>query len=342
MSFGSYDPTKQANSRNSRPKRFYLQNGSNMFRVLPPVKTLAEKNKIAQYWSIIWLTDTQNRKRPVVSVLRKQKDQILQDDPVLTRYEQMQAELNAAVSSGAPAVQIQVLKENLKRIMPKKFYAVNVLSASGELGVLELPYTSYQNFENRLRELYAQGMDAVGVGPDAGIFFDFKRLKDERGKTVYPVDVATKTTKDQSGNFIVTYIRSPLSEEEAASLASRAEDLTQLFTEYSYEAMQALATLSQQAFDAVFQKPQNVEAENDGPVDDETQGEIAQYQASASQQQIINPIAQNAAPKAQNLGSSFGPSGVQTQTLTPSSSLSNKNVANNAKVKNFLFPDKKG
>lgn len=341
MSFGSYDPTKQTNSRNTRPKRFYLQNGSNMFRVLPPVKTLAEKNKIAQYWSIIWLTDTQNRKRPVSSVLRKQKGEILQDDPVLTRYEQMQAELNAAMQSGAPEVQIQVLKENIKRIMPKKFYAVNVLSASGELGVLELPYTSYQNFENRLRELYAQGIDAVGVGADKGIFFDFKRLKDERGKTVYPVDVATKTTKDQSGNFVVTYIRSPLSEEEAASLASRAEDLTQLFTEYSYEAMQALATLSQQAFDAVFQKPQNVEPENDTEVSDETQEELAQYQA-ANQQQILNPIAQNAAPKTQNLGSTFGPSSMSTQTLTPTSNLSNKNVANNAKVKNFLFPDKKG
>jgi hypothetical protein len=312
-----------------------------MFRVLPPVKTLAEKNKIAQYWSIIWLTDTQNRKRPVSSVLRKQKGVILQDDPILTRYEQMQAELDAAMKSGAPEIDIQILKENIKRIMPKKFYAVNVLSASGELGVLELPYTSYQNFENRLRELYAQGIDAVGIGPDKGVFFDFKRLQDERGKTVYPVDVATKTTKDQYGNFVVTYIRSPLSEEEAASLASRAEDLTKLFTEYSYEAMQALATLSQQAFDAVFQKPQNVEPENDTEVSDETQEELAQYKA-ANQQQILNPIAQNAAPKPQNLGSTFGPASMPTQTLTPTSSLSNKNVMNNAKVKNFLFPDKKG
>lgn len=333
MSFGSYDPTKQGTKAN-RPKRFYLKDGSNMYRVLPPVKSLQEKNKIAQYWSMFWLTDTQNRKRPVASILRKQKDQILQDDPVLTRLEQMQVELNNAVASNAPPVTIQILKENLKRILHKKFYAVNALSPSGELGVLELPYTSYQNFENRQRELWTQGIDAVGIGPDKGVFFDFKKLKDERGRTVYPVDVATKTTKDALGNFVVTYIRSPLSPEEASSLAERAEDLTTLFTEHSYEAMQALATLSQQAFDAVFQRSKP--SEDEGPVSEETQEDLraAAVQQSAVGNGIFNPLAQMATP---------APTGFGSVVPQPQMTVQQPNmgqVLNNQAVKSFLFPEK--
>jgi len=329
--FGTYDPTKQANKGNNRPKRFYLNLGSNTYRVLPPVGALASKNKIAQYWSVIWLTDTRNKKRPVASIQRKQNGEITQEDPILNRLEEMKNELNNAVAANQPPAVINMLKENLKRIMHKKFYAVNVLSASGELGVLELPYTSYQNFENRLKELHNQGVDAIGIGADKGVFFDFKRLKDERGKTVYPVDVAMKTSKGADGNFSMTFVRMPLTDEDAANFAARAEDLTTLYKEYSVDEMNGLATLDQGVFDAIFAKPTPMNQEEDSVVEEDTQDQLAQYQA----QQQMNPYV---APKPQPVV----PQNYAQQTTQAQSGYSKGTAVNSAKVKSFLFPDKKG
>ncbi len=91
MSFGAYDPTK-GKYQSTRPKRFYLNYGSNVYRVLPPVKSLASKNRIAQFWSVIWLRDSKNKARPVSSVLRTKDKVVIQNDPVLDRLAQMQAE----------------------------------------------------------------------------------------------------------------------------------------------------------------------------------------------------------------------------------------------------------
>lgn len=328
MSFGTYDPTR-GNAQSTRPKRFYLNYGSNVYRVLPPVKSLASKNKIAQFWSVIWLTDSKNKKRPVASVLKKMNNVVTQNDPVLDRLAQMQAELNAALASGQPQQVVQMLKESMKSIMHKKIYALNVLNAAGELGVLEIPYTSYQNLDQRIKELHTRGVDAIGIGADKGALFDFKKTKDERGKTTYPVDAAMSSGKDAAGNFVLSYLRMPLTAEEAASISERAEDLGNLFTELSYEEMQALATLDQRAFDAVFQKPQVVEESNE---DEETQAESMG---------IYNPLAQSTSTTAINPLQSAG-SNIAMNMHSSGQQLQSNAVVSNQQVKNFLFPDKKG
>lgn len=324
MSFGKYDPTKQE-SYNNYPKRFYLKDGSNLYRVLPPNKSLKDRNKIAQYWSVIWLTDSRGKKRPVSSIFRKNKGIILQHDPLITKIEEMKREYDLAVSSNANPDTIAILKENMKRVYNKKIYALNVISASGELGVLEIPYTSYQNLEQRIRELYTQGIDAIGVGDDKGVYFDFKRTKDERGRVVYPVDAATKTTKDASGNFVITYVRAPLSPEDAARLAEQAEDLTKLYRELSLDEMTALATLDQNVFDAIFTRPQTdtEEVDDESDLDHDAQSEPEPVSLT-TQSNFNNPtvfFAQTAHPAA--------------------TGFSQGSVLNNDKIKNFLFPDKK-
>lgn len=363
MSFGAYDPTKQAN-RFSRRKTFYLKDGSNLYRVLPPAKSLADKNKIAQYWSVLWLTDSRGKKRPVASIFRKNKDVILQYDPLLTRMEEMQKQLSAAIAANENPATVLALKENLKRIRNNKFYALNVLDASGALGVLEIPYTSYQNLDTRIRELQTNGMDAIGIGPDKGIFFDFKKLKDEKGRTVYPVDPAVRTGKDASGQFVMNYIRLALSEEEAGRIGEQVEDLTKLYRELTVEQQTALATMDQRVFDAVFARPVNqaVEEEQEAPAEEDTQTQLANYQAQQTQpvQQVVNvnsgynPPATPTPNYGQGYSTGNPPvnagnvvtSGVRTtipqapqQPMQPINSFQQGSVLNNDKVKNFLFPD---
>ncbi len=344
MSFGSYDPTKQAR-KNTYSKKFYLKDGSNLYRVLPPNKSLKDQNKIAQYWSVIWLTDGNGKRRPISSILRTksqgkgQPKLILQQDPLLVKMEEMKNQLNAAVANGENPAVLAALKQNLKRIQNFKTYALNVISASGELGVLEIPYTAFQALDSRIRDLYTKGIDAIGIGPDKGIFFDFRKQKDERGKTVYSVDPAMKSGKDNSGNFVMSYIRGALTEEEAGLLGEQAEDLTKLYRELSPDEMAALATLDQRVFDAVFQRGAPVEEENDGPVDDETQEDLGSYQQLQTSNFGPGTVAQTQQVAAQQTV-------VQQQVVNQTPSMSGSvnpglNGANSAKVKNFLFPDKK-
>lgn len=339
MSFGSYDPTKQNTGGYTRPKRFYLKDGSNLYRVLPPTGSLADKNKIAQYWSVIWLTDTKGKKRPVSSILRKNKDVVLQHDPLITRIEEMEKQLSHALATNENPATVLALKENLKRMRNSKFYAMNVLDASGTLGVLEVPYTSYQSLDKRIKELNTQGIDAIGIGPDKGIFFDFKKTKDERGRTVYAVDPAVRTSKDANNQFVMSYIRMPISDEEAQRLGQQAEDLTTLYRTLTVEQQTALASMDQRVFDAIFARPVANENQDDGSgVDEETQSNLMQYQAQQPVQQV--------APQAPINQPVYQQAPVQMQPVMPvmpAAPVTNfgqqGSVVQNAQVKNFLFPD---
>lgn len=322
MSFGIYDPTKKGKTK-TKTKRFYLEYGSNIYRVLPPVKSLKESGEIAQYWSVIWITDTKGKKRPVASILRKNKDTIIQRDPLIEKIESMKKEYDEAVASGASPEVLASLKEKSDRLYNKKVYALNVLTPAGEVGVLEIPYTSYQSLEQRITELRNKGIDAISIGEDCGVFFDFKKLKDERGRITYPVDIATKTTKDPNGNFIVTYIRAPITEEEAEKISQQAEDLTKLYRELSFDEMAALATFDQRVFDAIFSKGQ--------PVKNDTNNEQSDL-GNSNDDEI--PEVTYAKQKSVNSETPIETVGVMT------ASGSTKSPVLDDKFKKFIFPDK--
>jgi hypothetical protein len=200
------------------------------------------------------------------------------------------------------------------------------------------------------------GIDAIGIGPDKGIYLDFKRLRDDRGKSIYPVDPATKNTRNEQGRYTMDYIYAPLTNEEATRLADQAEDLTQLFKTLSLEEMTALSTMDQRVFDTVFARGQAVVEESDTPVDNETQDQLSQYQSAH---------AAPATPNYQQPNGGYGqtqglttagpattqPSAQKTSQTSPSINFSSKppegpvftqgSVVDNKKVQNFLFPDKK-
>lgn len=258
MTFGQYDPSKTAT--NKRRNRFYLQNGSNLYRILPPVHSLSNENKIAQYWSIIWLTAPNGRKYPVPSILKKGKNgEILTRDPLIEKIEAIAEMGKQALAIGDTAA-LQQVKELQSKIYNKKFYALNAMNMNGEVGVLHLPYTAYQSLQNKLKDLFSNGIDPIGIGPDKGLFFDFKRSQDERGRIMYSVEVATRLQKSGSMPQL-EYIRAPITDEEAKLIASQAEDLATLYRPVRAQDMELLASLTQEAFDAVFGRGETVNTE---------------------------------------------------------------------------------
>jgi len=203
-----------------------------------------------------------------------------------------------------------------------KAYYVNVISPSGEIGVLKLRFTAFQNLKTRLDELDKEGIDPINLGD--GIVFDFKKMKDDKNKTIYPVDVATKTYRDQSTNKFVNEMQTyKIDENTLKRMESEASDLSTLYQVKTAEEVALVATLDPKMVDRVFARP--VETEEEEVYDDEIQTEVgikpAQTQTTVQAVQNLTPSQQvvNAQPVTVALTTATPPPQQQTQLVaTPS------------------------
>lgn len=314
----------------TRKTRFYLKDGSNLFRVLPPFGTLAEKGIIAKYYGVFWVEGTDGKKRPVPSILetksngKNQPKTILVRDPLLEKIEALKNSLAAMKQSGADPAVTEALERKLYGLYLDKAYYLNVISPSGEIGVLKLRYTAFQNLKTRLEELDKDGIDPINSGKGNGVVFDFKKIKDEKGKTVYPVDIAMKTYKDQAtGKFISEIQQLEIDENTLKRMENEASDLNSLFRVLAPEEVALIATLDPKNVDRVFARPTAAEeaAADDGDDQDDTadyavgaaktSGTATALNAGAATMRLEAPAAPVTPPAAQQGAAAQNP-GVQS------------------------------
>ena len=284
-------------------KRFYLNDGSNLYRLLPPFASLAEKGIIAKYWEVYWVEGSDKKKRPMPSILKTKFNgkgvpkTILVPDPMYSKIEALKAQVEAMkLDPNQPEAIVKALETKLNYMNLDKAYYVNVISPSGEIGVLKLRFTAFQNLKTRLDELDKEGIDPINLGD--GIVFDFKKMKDDKNKTIYPVDVATKTYRDQNTNKFVNEMQTyKIDENTLKRMESEASDLSTLYQVKTAEEVALVATLDPKMVDRVFARP--VETEEEEVYDDEIQTEVgikpAQTQPAAqavqtTQVQVSTPV----------------------------------------------------
>lgn len=287
MSLGKYSFSTSKGGASSKKKKFYLEKGSNIYRVLPPYGTLSSRGKIAQYWAVTWVSGTKG-KRPVVSILEKSRDgAIIQRDPLLDKIEALRLQAAELEKNGSLSEEaIASMKKNLNAMSLDKAYYVNAMNSGGEVGVLKLKSTAWKALQERLAELDSAGIDPISPGSENGLFFNFKRTETD-GKTVYSVDIHSKTFKDPvTGRMVTEPVPAPLSEEEMLTrMKAGAEDLTTLFTAKTPEEVALIATLDPATIDRVFQVPSRVEevAEDDGDGDNDSPEGAAESLAKAGE-----------------------------------------------------------
>ncbi len=243
---------------------FSLKEGEKrLFRVLPPFKSGVKTGSIAQYWAIFWLTDSAGRKRPVASIQRKKGKEILVRDPLVDKIEGLRMSLDHMIANKENPVVIEKVRETVRSYDLDKGYHLNVMTPTGEIGVLKLRYTAYEDLRMRLGELDAKGIDAINVGPTNGIFFEFKRFKNEQGKTVYKVDPAmTSSRNPETGRPVIDYSYAPIDENVLRRMESEAFDLSSMYKTLTPEEMGLLATLDPAMVDRVLSRPDKVEDED--------------------------------------------------------------------------------
>ncbi|HUM41641.1 MAG TPA: hypothetical protein PKI14_01670 [Fervidobacterium sp.] len=310
-----------------KTKNFYLADGSNLYRILPPFGSQTQTGAIAKFWEIYWVQGATSKK-PVVSIRKTGKDKVvLQADPLEDAIAAKKNELAELETKGAPARVIESLKSMLQNLNADKSYYLNVINPAGEIGVLKIKYTGWQALKKRLEELDARGVDAINPGPDNGIVFDFKRSRDEKGKVGYTVDIASIVSKDPATNKMrVDYQYMPIDDVIIGRMEKEARDLGTLFKTLSVEEQSIVASLDPKAIDSVFTKSTKVE--DDGG--DEGEDDGGSYTVS---------------PKSNVGGGMKADAGTETSSASLSSKLTNGATAGSTttsagvdreRVRNFL------
>jgi hypothetical protein len=258
---GSYGGSSSSLTGNGggwvKKKRFYIEEGSNLFRILPPFGSLAETGAIAKYYENYWLKNSAGKSFPVLSQLKMNRDRvILNRDPIYDAVEVKKQELKQLEDAGADKALIDAVKQDIQGLgLDKAFYA-NVINPAGEIGTLKIKITAWNSLKEMLKKLEAEGIDPINVGKNNGIIFDFKRYKDDQGKTIYRTDIATVTRKDaNTGRAISEYQYLELDDAIFTRMEKEAEDLTKIYRVFSPEEQALLASFDPKTVDRVFQRP---------------------------------------------------------------------------------------
>lgn len=259
------------NSGFKKKNFFYLKEGSNLYRILPPFASMAKSGGIVKYWGVFWLAASKG-KRPVPTILVQDKNKnVITRDPLAEKIDMLKANLTLLEKDGGATEIVEALKETVKSLRLDKSHYLNVINPAGEIGVLKIKYTGLQDLKERLKELAQQNFDPINAGPNNGLFFDFKKLKDDQGKVNYRVDIATKVTKNPNGpGFLSEYYLAPIDETVLNRMTSEASDLNSLYTVRTPEEQAQLANLDTATVDRIFSRAEEVVDDVAG--DDEDSG----------------------------------------------------------------------
>lgn len=258
---GVYNPDNIGSSR-VQTKNFYLEDGSNLYRLLPPFGNLAKTGGLYAYHQVYWLVNAAGKKRPIETRFRKSKDgTVLVSCPLHDKITAVTAQLQAIVDNpNSKESQKEAAKNKLKGLNLDKAYYLNVMDKNGEIGVLKMKISMKGDLENVLKQLRNEGVDPINPGPDNGVFLDFKRIRDEQGKVKYTVDVSRVTKKDPNTKRITQeYDYAPIDETVIERMENEARDVTKLFKELSDMELKLVASLDPSDVDRVFSRAEEAE-----------------------------------------------------------------------------------
>lgn len=236
--FGSETKKKDYSNANWKVEA----NQPNVYRILPPFKTLAEQGRWAQYEAVVWgFKGTNGKQKPFKSIQRKGRNGMLeQDDPAVTWItslnNQRQERLEEYKKEGMPLKTALAKVENLTELTSQyrvdKFFSVNVMRQDGAIGKLKLKIKAKQNLDLLFKRL----MEEEGINPidpSEGVWVDFRRNGEGRD-TSYSCEVVYDVITE--GNRKLKAIKAaPLSEKDLARMKDEAFDLPFSYREIEYE-----------------------------------------------------------------------------------------------------------
>lgn len=231
--------------RSSREtKRHKIQNGSNVFRILPPFGDVSVHNNYPyKKWSIVWMVDPRyGSRRPFASPMTDgEKCPVDEYNKKLTSFiEKKKSKLEQQNASKEEIKdKLKTLYEIQWQLKLSHVYAYNACDKSGEVGILELKSTAHKAMKKMMNTYIKDyGQDPTSLNSDlkndSGVWFDIRK-EGEKKDTEYDVVFAVTKKKNADGELEKKDDRSPLSEHVVDNFEDLAYDLYSLYRPMSYD-----------------------------------------------------------------------------------------------------------
>lgn len=239
----------------------------NIYRVLPPVKSLIESGKWAFFHPVHFGYRGLDRSDPSKTKVRtfrcveekNFKTQLItaecaECEAIKAKEQLVKDRIEQGKASGKSAEQIDLLVAPLKAWLKdhncdRKWY-LNVMNDKGEFGVLKLGTKAKKQMEIKINELLSDPDDPIDpLDVDQGVWFNIKRS----GKNFNDIQDTVEIVMDRQGK-VMTYKNAALSADQVKAALEILPDLTTVATYLARDQVGALVTGSGDAeeVDAIF------------------------------------------------------------------------------------------
>jgi hypothetical protein len=286
----------------SSKKRFKIADGDNVYRILPPMGSLADQGRYSKYYSVVWgYKNSKGENRPF-------------SDCRVTNYRTKMVEVESAafVKSAKLKAMLATLKEKEKagekvdpNMMKKaeemvqvfniegKHY-VNAVNLQGEIGLLKLGAKAKQLLEEEMKKLIAKGVDPLSV--DNGRYFNIFR-SGRSFNTVYQVTQFKEQRTIEGGEVAEFPKIHKMDESFIKRLASEAFDLGTLYVSPTPEQVDAIVSGADP--DTVLGKSENNPTEQEESVEDSSVADdLAKLAVEAKVNRAVQEVSSKLAEEA--------------------------------------------
>lgn len=240
-------------------------NGSHLYRILPPFGLLAAKGQWAQREAIHWgYKSGDGKMRPFRCIQRTnpKTKMVIVECPQCTKIAEKKKIYDNAVkkfvNDGKSQEEAWKLTEGLKAWLDRFnldfSYSVNALRPEdNQIGKLKLKTSAKKSLDEEIKRLQEKKGIEDPLDPDTGVLFDFQRSGAGRFDTKYAVTVAMENVK-VGGEDLERIRRFPLTQDIINRMGKEAFELATSFTDLNHDQIALLVSSNGDAsiVDSVF------------------------------------------------------------------------------------------
>ena len=208
---------------------FYIENNKdNVYRVLPPMKSLAAEGKYAKYYRThrgFRGSDGKQKPFQCIEEFNFKQKLITRHCPICDIVADLVAEVATWKDKGATDDQIREYRnKNIFPFQSEGKYYINVVNKENKIGILAIGNTMFKALDLLAQEQEKKGKDICGVD---GFFLNFKNKSEYKGDKKPIPSVELAQVEDAQGNL--RYVPHSVDAEFAQRLGKEAADLTKIF-----------------------------------------------------------------------------------------------------------------